>query len=54
MKVDGTLFSVASSVRMINDQVDCDDSSFACGCEDDDDDDAVELLFGMYDPSVKM
>ena len=46
------LFSVASSVRMINDHVDCDVSSFACGCEDDDDE--VELLFGMYDPSVKM
>ena len=52
MKVFGVLFSVVSSVRMMNDQVACEVSSFACGCEEDDD--AVEPLCGKYEPSVKM
>ena len=48
MNVAGMLSSVASSVKMMKDQVAWDNSSLTCGCED-------EFVFvGMYEPSVKM
>ena len=52
VKVVGMLSFVESSVRMMNDHVACEVSSFACGGGEEGD--VVEVLFGMYDPSVKM